>query len=188
MAQGVRNDPTVKPMEDDYLWAAGFMDAEGYITVVKTHSAKAKRNGWNPTWFALASASQVDPRPLQWLQQRWGGAIRHKEGRGQNDREAWEWTVAGQQAYPFLEGILPFLKAKDTQARNALRLRGLRKARGWGQALTTAEVAEREEVRAEALRLNREGQYWREPEQAPQVHEQRPGNSEGDEGDVLVLF
>lgn len=49
------------------------------------------------------------------------------------------------------------LKVKGRQAENALRLRDLRKARGWGNALTAEEVAVQAEIRAEASRLNQLG-------------------------------
>jgi len=54
------------------------------------------------------------------------------------------------------------LKVKDAQARNALGLRGLRRGCGKGNMLTTGEVAQRQAIRDEALRLNRLGQFWRE--------------------------
>lgn len=163
MAQGKRNDPTVEPSEADYWYAAGFVDGEGCITVREsgvTAGHQAKLRGWNPSWYASVTISQVDPRPLQWMQARWGGSLRPMRVRKERERPAWEWCIVGQQAYRFLDGVLPMLKCKDAQARNALKLREFRSGRGVG--LTDEQVIERQEVRAEALRLNRVGQFWRE--------------------------
>jgi|SRR5579863_6452793 len=160
MSQGKRNDPTVEPSEADYHYAAGFVDGEGCITVRVSTSPTAI----NPSMYASLTISQVDPRPLQWFAERWGGALRplkrRKEGR--NDRDAWEWCIVGQQVYRFLDGALPMLKCKDHQARNALRLRGLRSGSGRGNMLSPAEVAERQVIRDEALRLNQRGREWAE--------------------------
>jgi hypothetical protein len=82
--------------------------------------------------------------------------------RRERERPAWEWCIVGQQAYRFLDGVLPMLKCKDAQAENALRLRGLRSGAGRGNTLTPEDVVERQGIRDEALRLNRLGQFWRE--------------------------
>jgi len=163
MAQGKRNDPTVEPSEADYWYAAGFVDGEGCITVREsgtTSGHQAKLRGWNPSWYASVTISQVDPRPLQWMQARWGGSLRPMRTRRERERPAWEWAIVGQQAYRFLDGVLFMLKCKDAQARNALWLRGLRSGRGRG--LTAEDIAARQSIRDEAIRLNRLGQFWRE--------------------------
>jgi hypothetical protein len=160
MAQGVRNDPTVEPSESDYWYAAGFVDGEGCITVREsgvTANHQARLRGWNPSWYASLTISQVDPRPLQWFQVRWGGSLRPLKRRvdGRKDRDAWEWCIVGRQAYRFLEGALPMLKVKDAQARNALRLKAM--ASGRSRGLTDEQLAERSSVRDEARRLNATG-------------------------------
>ena len=113
--------------------------------------------------YVSVSVNQLDPKTLQWMQNRWGGALRLMAPRkGGPGRRAWEWCVVGQQAYRLLEGLLPTLKTKEAQARNALRLRDLRKARGQGKALTPDEVALQAEIRKKALQLNRRDRVWLE--------------------------
>jgi hypothetical protein len=165
MAQGKRNDPTVEPSEADYWYAAGFVDGEGCITV----RASTSRTCWNPSMYASVTISQVDPRPLQWFAERWGGAMRPLKRRkdGRNDRDAWEWTIVGRQAYVFLEGVRAMLKVKPEQADNALRLKTLRDGfsrgrLGQSRELSEAELLAQVDIRATALRLNGRGREWTE--------------------------
>jgi hypothetical protein len=154
MPRGRKHEPTVEPSEADYWYAAGFIDGEGCITV---RVATSTSNKWNQSMFASVSASQVDRDVLAWMQERWGGSIRRIPPRRPKQQDCWEWVVVSQQAYVFLEGVRGMLKVKGRQAENALRLRDLRKARGWGNALTAEEVAVQAEIRAEASRLNQLG-------------------------------
>jgi hypothetical protein len=164
MAQGKRNEPTIQPSDTDKAWAAGFFDGEGCVYVRR--QVRENYNvvrGWKPSPYALASASQVDPRPLQFLQQRWGGSLRSlKRRRHPNERDAWEWNCSARQAYQFFHDVMPWLLCKRAQAVNALRLEPLRKAQGSGQALTDEEVAVHLEIVAEARRLNQERPTWHE--------------------------
>jgi hypothetical protein len=160
VTRGVRNDPTVEPSQADYWYAAGFVDGEGCITVREsgtTINHQARLRGWNPSWYASVTVSQAVPNDfvLRWMQERWGGSLRRKPEGKANAREAYEWCIVGQQAYRFLEGVLPMLKVKPEQARNALRLRELASGRGTG--LTPDMIATRQSIRNEATRLNKRG-------------------------------
>jgi len=168
MSQGVRNDPTVEPTEADCWYAAGFIDGEGSISIrAKNHGRY--HPGWSPSWAALVEVSQVDPRPLQWLQQRWGGALRQiRRNRTKNERDAWDWIVASKQAYKFLEDVLPMLMVKQEHAQNALRLRDLRTGRGYSlpdgtrNRLTEADLSERRAIYEESRRLVTSRPVWTE--------------------------
>lgn len=170
MAQGKRNEPTVEPSEADYWYAAGFVDGEGCITVREsgqTIRARTLGKNWNHSWYASVTVSQAVPNDfvLRWMAERWGGAVRRKPERKPNAREAFEWCIVGQQAYRFLQGVLPMLKVKNAQAVNALRLKDVRMGRGYRRSgddggrnyLTAEDIAERQAIRAEATRLNQRG-------------------------------
>lgn len=168
MAQGVRNDPTVEPTEADYWYAAGFLDGEGAISIRAKNHGKYHQ-GWSPSWAPFVEIAQVDPRPLQWFQQRWGGSIRPvKRNRTKNERDAWDWTVSGRQAYRLMEGVLPMLKVKREHATNALRLRDLRPGRGYPlpdgtrNRLTEADLAERRAIYDESRRIVQSRPVWTE--------------------------
>jgi hypothetical protein len=161
MAQGKRNERVVDPTDSDKAYAAGFIDGEGCITVRVSTSRKPS---WNPSMYASLTISQVDPRPLQWFQQRWGGALRPLKRRrdGRNDRNAWEWVVVGRQAQQCFEDVRDMLKVKQEACDNAMRLATLRKARGWGNPLTAQEVAVQADIRKRALEINGARPVWLE--------------------------
>jgi hypothetical protein len=163
MTQGKRNDPTVQPTEMDKAYAAGFIDGEGCITVRVSPGTKNHKT-WNPSMYASLTISQVDPRPLQWFQQRWGGSIRKLKRRadGRKDRDAWEWCVVGRTAQSCFEDVRDMLKVKQEPCDNAMRLSILRKARGWGNALTADELAVQGDIRERALAINGSRPEWQE--------------------------
>jgi hypothetical protein len=170
MGQGKRNEPTVEPSEADYQYAAGFVDGEGCISVRPGRVRPIDREkGWNLSPFASLTISQVDPRPLQWFQARWGGSLRPLKRRsdGRKDRNAWEWCIVGHQAQHFFEGVRDMLKCKQEACDNAMRIAGLRKARGWRNGLTQEELAVHQEILAMAKQLNATGDMGRTWEVLP---------------------
>jgi hypothetical protein len=162
--RGKRNDPTVEPTAADYWYAAGFIDGEGCITVRNSQVGRNTARGWQPSPFASLTVSQVDPRPLQWLQCRWGGSLRQVKRRkdGRNDRDAWEWCVVGRQAQVLFEGVRDMLKCKQEACDNAMRLAVLRKARGHHNGLRQEEIAVHQDIIARAREANNSARTWHE--------------------------
>jgi hypothetical protein len=169
MAQGKRNDPVLEPTEVDKAYAAGFIDGEGTI-YVRNQAARPdhRARGWRTSAYALLVVPQVDPRTLQWMQVRWGGAIRQVKRRSEkrpNDRDAWEWNCSARQAYKLLHDVLPFLRDKRPQAVNALRLEAMKRARGqtgWSRPVSEEGLSMQAEITAEARRLNQLRPEWHE--------------------------
>ena len=63
----------------DLAYAAGFFDGEGHIAIAYNSRAKKHSGGrdyFNERYWLYVQISQIDPRPLQWLQKRFGGALR----------------------------------------------------------------------------------------------------------------
>ena len=168
MAQGKRNESTVEPTEMDKAYAAGFVDADGSVSVRRsTSNAGAAKDGGRlyVGIIGKVSVSQVDPRPLQWMRDRWGGTVRplKRAGRGKA-RDAWEWVIVGRQAYRMLHHIRPFMHEKGERADNVLRLEAMRVTRGPWHPYTDEERSVREDILAIALELNKRagGQVWTE--------------------------
>ena len=159
MAQGRRNDPSIAPSDEDNIYAAAFVDADGCITVRNAYGNIRKGAAKSVSVSAYVVISQADPHGpmLVWFQERWGGSIRTLPTRRGNSQTAWEWCVASQQAYKFLDDIRPYMKIKGQRADNALMLRDLRRATGKGNAMTPEEVAQRQAIKARALELNKRG-------------------------------
>ena len=110
------------------IWAAGFFDGEGSINIVRQ-----KQQATGKAYHALiVGVSQVDPRPLLYLQEMYGGNLRIRKSRQDKWRDAWIWTCRSQQAEDFLRSVLPYLKVKDAEARIALEFRSIKFKRGNG--------------------------------------------------------
>src|ERR1700722_3930957 len=163
MARGKRNDPSTEPTPEDCAYAAGFIDGEGCITVRGQRRQYLEEKGWQVSPYVIVMVSQVAPRPLQWMQARWGGSLRQLFRRRKPDeRDAWEWGCSSQKAYRLITDIRPWLRCKGAQADNAMRLQPLRKARGWHQGLSEEEIDVHNQIIAEARRLNQERPTWHE--------------------------
>ncbi len=134
--------------EAERAYAAGFLDGEGCIAIIK--GGRNPNNG--DTYFqAGVYVSQVDPTPLLWLREHWGGTITAKKG--SSGTRAWQWHVRSQLAYSILRDVLPYLQVKRANAENALKLAELRK--GHVKApLTQDDLAARRALQAESKRLN----------------------------------
>ena len=117
---------------DDCLYAAGFFDGEGCISICQTE--RSIRVQLNVTNTAL--------RPLEWLRDRWGGSIysAHRPGQGHR-QQSWQWTLPPARIALFLEDVLPHLQIKHTAANNAIELLRLK--------ATTPRFGRTETVRAE---------------------------------------
>jgi len=81
----------------DLAWAAGFIDGEGCLSFCP-----------NPQ----LSASQFNLEPLEELQLLFGGNITPPKSNGVS-----QWYVGAHKAVNVARLILPYLKAKDNQAR-----------------------------------------------------------------------
>jgi len=102
----------------DTVYAAGFFDGEGSINITKG------TNGKGTEYFVLeASVSQVDPRPLEFLQEIWGGNLRAVNANNERCRPFHRWGIRSQMAENFIRDIRPYLKVKDIEADIALNFR-----------------------------------------------------------------
>ncbi len=152
MAQGKKNLPTVTPTVLDKAYAAGFIDADGCITV-----RSIVPGGTGRSHYASITASQTKIPPLVWLQERWGGSLRELPPRKGNSAAAFEWAVVGNMAYTMLDDIKEHLKIKKPRAENALALRDIRDGRSRGSHLTDAEFELQRVVKETAMELNKRG-------------------------------
>lgn len=115
------------PPPDWCAWAAGIVDGEGCIQLIR-HNSKTK----NPRWGIRLSVGNTDPRMLTKLRDMFGGTIWFNKRVIANHRPFWNWQVASQQAEMVLRLILPWLIAKQDQAQIALESRSMMKlGRRW---------------------------------------------------------
>jgi hypothetical protein len=112
---------TTEIRDTDWAYAAGFVDGEGCIAIVRSFEPKRGRFYYG----VQVIVSNRDRPVLAWMHETWGGWIvmNSSVDRGPNARPAWNWRApTGQSARRFLAGIQPFLRIKRLQCDNAMAM------------------------------------------------------------------
>lgn len=114
--------------DTDCAWAAGFIDADGCISISKT-----KRRGVEYDAVAVVVV-QKDPMPLLRLQEIFGDqenitTVRHSS----TGRTYFKLAIHGKRAEFVLSCVLPYLTLKRAKAVVALELLRAKAERSWGE-------------------------------------------------------
>jgi hypothetical protein len=107
-----------EPEPTDWAYAAGFVDGEGCIAIVRSFEPRSDRY----VYGVQVVVSNTDRAVLDWMQGVWSGwvvAVSQHQGRA---RDSWTWRTSSLKAKPFLAGIKPWLKIKHRQCENALAM------------------------------------------------------------------
>jgi hypothetical protein len=107
-----------EPEPTDWAYAAGFVDGEGCIAVVRSFKPRSGRY----VYGVNVVVSNNDRAVLEWMQGMWSGWVVVVPGRQGKSRENWSWRTSSLKAQPFLAGIKPWLKIKQRQCENALAM------------------------------------------------------------------
>ena len=105
-----------EPQATDWAYAAGFVDGEGCIAIVRSFVRSRGRYYYG----AHVVVSNLDRGVLEWMQHIWGGWVVAASGQPGRARPTWAWRHTGMKAKPFLIGIRPWLRIKRQQCDNAL--------------------------------------------------------------------
>ena len=114
-------------MTNEWLaWAAGIVDGEGCIALVKGRHRRCKE------YYALRVAvTNTDPRMLLQLRHTLGGAItKHGVIKVAGHKRVWRWSATGRIAAEMLQKMLPWLVTKRDQAELAISFRQCLRRRG----------------------------------------------------------
>jgi hypothetical protein len=108
-----------EPQDTDWAYAAGFVDGEGCIAIVRSFEPSRGRYQYG----VHLVVSNRDREVLGWMQSTWGGwIVAVASGRGLA-AASWSWRCPmGLSAKPFLTGIRPWLRIKGRQCDNALAM------------------------------------------------------------------
>jgi hypothetical protein len=109
-----------EPLATDWAYAAGFVDGEGCISVMRGFSRRSDRYIYGVGVIVVNRDREV----LDWMRELWSGWVVAvtKTGRGQA-QPAWAWrSPTGLASQPFLTGIRPWLRIKSKQCENALAM------------------------------------------------------------------
>jgi hypothetical protein len=106
-----------EPSDTDWAYAAGFVDGEGCIAVVRSFVPDRGRYQYGVN----VVVSNLDRDVLEWMRRTWGGSLQPVGGKGQS-RSSWTWRCSTRTAKSFLDGIRPWLRVKSQQCDNALAM------------------------------------------------------------------
>jgi len=108
-----------EPSDTDWAYAAGFVDGEGCIAVVRSFVPNRARYQYG----VQVVVANRDRAVLDWMQSNWGGWVVAVSGtRPTQSRESFHWRCATRIAKPFLTGMRPWLRIKGPQCDNALEM------------------------------------------------------------------
>lgn len=144
-------------------YAAGLFDGEGCVQLyMKTKGTHRDPEGKNSTLFSRLSIAGVDPAPLVWLIERWGGkitVIRGKKRLEAGHRPLAMWCVQGKKSEQFGRDVYPFLIIKREEMDLWLRAREMTYPRGYrghgGRGLPIEEIQARRAIVDEIKKLKR---------------------------------
>jgi len=147
-----------EPSDTDWAYAAGFVDGEGCIAIVRSY-VPARGRYYYGVHVVVANR---DRDVLEWMKCVRGGWVVAVSGsaRPAQARLAWNWRIATTLAKPFLDGLGPWLRIKKAQCDNALAMVELlkRSHRTLGPYPIPAEwLAEQEQLYWVQRELNHRG-------------------------------
>lgn len=123
----------------DLAWAAGFIDGEGCIQLVR--SGRGMR-----AHVLRVSVPQVHRAPLDRLAAMFGGGVHAKQTTNPRHRQQHVWEITSHHAASMLRAIRPYLMVKAAEADLAVIYVGSNTTRQ-GRRKTDVEIAEAESVR-----------------------------------------
>ena len=102
-------------ISDTYAaYAAGLFDGEGSIALTRNRAYR-----WPSPQVSVASS---DREVVEWLKQRFGGAIAAKKPRRPTHSLSYDWKLTDRRALAFLQVIRPYLVIRRKIARIDLLL------------------------------------------------------------------
>lgn len=107
-----------KLKKQDCAYAAGFLDADGCVSVNK---------GWNRYikgrhfYFMSVRIANTSKTTMDWFSENFEGTVTICQVSGpKRKRTLWYWRIEAKKAVAFLKCVYPYLKVKKEQARLAL--------------------------------------------------------------------
>lgn len=106
--------------ESEYQWAAGFIEADGCISIGRSRENRKGRRETTNRFHIVLVVVQKDPRPTQVLMGMFGGKVRTVTRR--KTMKYNQWTICSNRAYAAISLLEPFLRIKREQALCAMAL------------------------------------------------------------------
>jgi len=154
----------MKYIETDLAYAAGFLDADGCVTVSRCPMKTAV--GFYSYRIGVLVSNKVPEVPT-WLAEVFGGSVKlqlpskSSLSRQKSFPPMYTWCLYNNKGADFLELIAPYLKIKKQRAEAAIRLARMQKRRGRtgprlgvSKVIPIEELQQREELAMEIRRAN----------------------------------
>jgi hypothetical protein len=100
-----KNRSSIKPTEEDYIYLAGLIDAEGCFRVSKRF--RKSTNIW--IYNTCLEIGNTKIKMMQWLSDRFGGSICYIPTKRINRRDSATWCAHSQILYPILIKVVDHL-------------------------------------------------------------------------------
>lgn len=103
-------------------YAAGFIDADGCITIAKVHNRYGNIKGKMPSYYLRIVATGINKDIIVWFKETFNGSVACKVSKhGEScylphHRVQWIWETSGNMALETLIKLEPYLKVKRDQA------------------------------------------------------------------------
>ncbi len=91
-------------------YAAGIMDGEGNIGIVKRQWSKR-----NDKYHLQVRVTMCDREIPEWFQSHFGGGLSIRKRTNLNHRPVYTWQISHRSCIPMLKAILPYLICKKPQ-------------------------------------------------------------------------
>jgi len=139
-------------MEEDLIYTAGYLDADGCITIYRRKPSKNMGN-INPIHYPDIHISSINKEIIQYFKDIYGGCITIDVSQHKNPLYNWKPNISDMEE--FLSSIQTYLKLKRKQCDIMLEFLRKRKVPK-GNSLTQEQLNERENYLIEIHRLNKE--------------------------------
>lgn len=155
-------------------YVAGFVDGEGYISILPCPSGNLKYAQHTHYYRPVIKVTNINQEIIKRLHLQFGGYMELRRFPGKNQRDAYTWTVVGKKNVgSFLDIIYPYLILKKPQAK-IIRLFLKACYTNYGsKGIPAHKIAKRKAYYNELRRLNKRGQPQRLSESAPQTRVKR---------------
>ena len=136
-----------------YAYMAGFVDADGYISIVTL--------AWNKQQIAKIAVCNTNFAVIDLFVKEFGGKVRTREQKVANWRRVYEWQLTSNKGVAVMKLLLPYLKLKTEQANLAIELQKLRQDKRitsrWHPELWKERVAKFQALKDRCIALNTRG-------------------------------
>lgn len=140
--------------EVELSYAAGFVDADGSISVVVGGHSKT-----NVVYYRLLiQVTGRNPIVPRWLASKFGGFVTiDKKNQHGVDRRYYHWSILGSKAAQFLSEIMPYLRIKKEQAELGIEFQGYKRPQIGSRGVGLLNPERQEEIHYRIIDLNRGG-------------------------------